>query len=138
MQPGAALMVRKVLLQGNDDTREEDACETLTGNVRTFYWEVLPLAMRGIIVAVFFFFIPLKQFPTDLFLTTTETKTLPDSILPGLKCLPGPLRAADTGVLTFLTAGGVVISAKLMETGKVLHAGWQAEKRVTMFSRERR
>jgi hypothetical protein len=111
-------MVRKVLLQGNDDTREEDVCETLTGNVRTFYWKVLPLAMRGIIVAVFFFFIPLNQFPTDLFLTTTETKTLPDSILPGLKCLPGPLRSADTGVLTFLTARGVSHISKTHGNGE--------------------
>lgn len=56
----------------------------------------------------------------SLFLTTTETETLPRIIWPNLRYLLTPLVAAASGVLTFLTIVVMIVSAKLLNLGKIL------------------
>jgi ABC-type spermidine/putrescine transport system permease subunit II len=114
-------MVLRVSLEGIDRTLEEAAKGLGANGVRTFYEVTLPLIMPGILVSILFsFIISVNEFVMALFLTTSETETLPKVIWPNLRYLLTPLVAAASGVLTLLTVVGLMVAAKLFNLGKVL------------------
>lgn len=114
-------IVLKVSLQGIDPALEEAALGLGASRFRVFYEVTLPLVAPGIIVGILFsFIISVNEFVMSLFLTTTETETLPRIIWPNLRYLLTPLVAAASGVLTFLTIVVMIVSAKLLNLGKIL------------------
>jgi ABC-type spermidine/putrescine transport system permease subunit II len=114
-------MVLRVSLAGVDRTLEEAAQGLGANGLRTFYEVTLPLIMPGILVGILFsFIISINEFVMALFLTTSETETLPKVIWPNLRYLLTPLVAAASGVLTLLTIIGLIVSAKLFNLGKIL------------------
>jgi putative spermidine/putrescine transport system permease protein len=117
--PTVFLLVQAVLA-GYDFSVEDATRDLRAGPVKTFFLITLPGIRTGIFTAMIFSFITsFGEFNIAVFLTATETMTMPVQIWSSLRYEVTPIVAAVSTVMIITTLLGIGIGSKLLGVQKI-------------------
>ncbi len=117
--PTVFLLVQAVL-SGYDFSVEDAARDLGAGPIKTFFLITLPRVRTGVFTAMIFSFITsFGEFNIALFLTATDTMTMPVQIWSSLRYEVTPIVAAVSTVMIITTLVGIGIGSKFVGTKKI-------------------
>jgi putative spermidine/putrescine transport system permease protein len=117
--PTVFLLVQAVL-SGYDFSVDDAARDLGAGPVKTFFLITLPRIRTGVFTALIFSFITsFGEFNIAVFLTATETITMPVQIWSSLRYEVTPIVAAVSTVMIITTLLGIAIGSKFVGAEKI-------------------
>ena len=117
--PTVFLLVQAVL-SGYDFSIEDAARDLGAGPLKTFFLITLPRIRTGVLTAMIFSFITsFGEFNIAVFLTATETMTMPVQIWSSLRYEVTPIVAAVSTVMILTTLIGIGIGSKFIGAKKI-------------------
>lgn len=117
--PTVFLLVQAVLA-GYDFSVEDAARDLGAGPIKTFFLITLPRIRTGVFTAMVFSFITsFGEFNIALFLTSTDTMTMPVQIWSSLRYEVTPIVAAVSTVMIMTTLAGIGIGSKFIGIKKI-------------------
>jgi putative spermidine/putrescine transport system permease protein len=117
--PTVFLLVQAVLA-GYDFSVEDAARDLGAGPTKTFFLITLPRIRTGVFTAMIFSFITsFGEFNIAVFLTATETMTMPVQIWSSLRYEVTPIVAAVSTVMILTTLLGIGIGSKFIGIKKI-------------------
>lgn len=117
--PTVFLLVQAVLA-GYDFSVEDAARDLGAGPIKTFFLITLPRIRTGVFTAMIFSFITsFGEFNIAVFLTATETMTMPVQIWSSLRYEVTPIVAAVSTVMILTTLLGIGIGSKFIGIQKI-------------------